>query len=232
MFTSEASSIAASLQVRLGLADNSIGPKGCAAVLRCLKANQRLMELNLNNNHTLGAQGAVAFGSLLAHPDCKLENLGLSGCNVMTMDAQPLDPHGGSGSVASVGYENAPKEGIYRFSLGLAQNHSLKQLTLADNGINNWGARELAVAMQENTSVVSLALEGNFMEDEWLKPATTLHTEVTAPGANQRGMRSLRSGSSFRSSPPPAASSGRPLDPQHRVVSPSERRNGVDDGGT
>jgi len=183
--------------VRLGLADNKIGPAGCRAAGVALLSNQRLLELNLSNNHTVGPEGAAELGKLLAHQDCALEILGLSGCSVMS---KPRN-HNGVVEGDEDGYDDAPKEGIYRFSLGLARNHSLRQLTLANNGINNWGARELAVALQENTSVVSLALEGNFMEDAWLKPAHTLHTEVD-PSIRSIASSVLRNGE-MATAPPP-----------------------------
>ena len=52
----------------------------------------------------------------------------------------------------------------FLFSLYISSTNSL---SLASNGINNWGARELATALQENTSIVSMDLEGNPMDDEW-----------------------------------------------------------------
>ena len=133
--------------VRLGLGDNSIGHRGVEAVCGLLRCNQRLRDLNLSNNHLVGPFGAAHFGALLEDRSCVLECLALSGCSLMVSE-------GGGGGGAAL---EAPKEGLLKLALGLGRNSSLRSLALAKNGINSWGARELAVAMQENTSVGAAA---------------------------------------------------------------------------
>lgn len=145
--------------VKVGLSNNGIGTRGVDAICNLLLANHSLVDVDLSHNPNIGVKGAASIGKFLAHKDCALSCLGLSGCCL------------------SGGKDLAGKAGIRGLAFGLSRNKSLLRLGLADNNIDNTGARELAVALQENTCLVSLDLESNTMDDEWFRPAHSLHTE-------------------------------------------------------
>jgi hypothetical protein len=97
------------------------------------------------------------LSTALLDPDCIVSVLLLSGCELM---------------------RDGAKGGIKHLSAALRRNHSVHTLSLSNNMIDNWGARELAIAMQDNLTVVSMDLDGNVFDEEWMRSAHTLHTEV------------------------------------------------------
>ena len=142
---------------RIGLADNCVGPRGVSALCSCLRTNQTVRDVDLSRNPLIGAEGAAFMGRFLEDRDCRLECLLMS---QTTLCADETD-----------------KKGVFGMAQGLKKNQTVHTLALANNGITNWGARELAVALQCNVTLVSLDLDSNF-DDEWLRPAHTLHTEM------------------------------------------------------
>jgi len=98
--------------VRLGLNDNYIGVRGVDSACTLLRSNQRLRDLCLNHNPSIGPEGAIKLGSLLGDPDCVLEGLALSGCSLMDTSSEPL---------------YAPKEGMHLFAIGIGRNASLRR---------------------------------------------------------------------------------------------------------
>lgn len=146
--TKGASPLAASLALNkhlrlLDLSDNGMGAEGAAAVLAVLTRGgaPALASLSLSRNQA-GPEGADAVGELLrARPGHALLQLDFSANAVGDRGARTIAD-------------------------GLAENTTIDNLLLDDNGIDTEGAEHLAKALKTNTRLRELSLEWNAIRAE------------------------------------------------------------------
>lgn len=132
-----------SLQYLL-FAGNNLHPNGAHALMTALTDRPNMSQLVLIGNKSIGYEGLKQLGEDLAH--VTLEELYLDSC---------VD------TVAKTSPTGAQSEACQALAHGLRRNNVLKDLDLANNGIDSMGAQLLIQAIAYHPSLIKLSLAGN-----------------------------------------------------------------------
>lgn len=157
---------------RLYLGGNQIGPKHATLLAKLIRVHPRLSALFLNVNR-LGDQGAVMIAQAIAERD-QLRELGLSSNGIGDRGAVALaEALTGNQSLIllELGYSPSTRvlaekgnqigdQGAAALAVMLVENRSLVRLNLARNLISEAGHQSFIKALQSNTYLQELILDG------------------------------------------------------------------------
>lgn len=128
----------------LSLSVNRIGDDGACVLAAALRKNSTLCELSLASNGISACGGAVLLDAVAQHPSLSSLDLGFSP----------------STRALNVLANTLRDEGARAAARMLLENRSLKKLDLHHNDIGPTGLSRLAEAMERNTTLVELSLNG------------------------------------------------------------------------
>ncbi|XP_073670421.1 ribonuclease inhibitor-like isoform X2 [Paramisgurnus dabryanus] len=148
--------------------------EGCAALASALRSNTHLRDLDLSENRQLRDSGVKRLCDVLKNPNCKLETLGLSDCDVTDE---------GFAALASALISNSHLRhldlsenkqirgsGVKLISDGLKNsNCKLEKLKLYQCDVTDEGCAALASALRSNSHLRDLDLSNNDLRDSGVK---------------------------------------------------------------
>ncbi|XP_048018280.1 NACHT, LRR and PYD domains-containing protein 12-like [Megalobrama amblycephala] len=156
---------------KLPLWDCNITDEGCAALASALRSNSHLRDLNLSKNK-IGGPGLTLLSDGLKDPQCKLEKLWLSYCDITSEGCAALASALRSNSHLrdlNLSGNKIGGPGLTLLSDGLKDPHcKLEKLCLSYCNITSEGCAALASALRSNSHLRDLNLSGNKIGDKGL----------------------------------------------------------------
>jgi Ran GTPase-activating protein (RanGAP) involved in mRNA processing and transport len=193
---------------------NRFDARGARALEQALLCNATLASLDVSCVR-VGSSGGEALGRVLAVSD-SLRVLRMARCGVC---------------------EGLAKQGIHIIAKALRDNHTLTELDLRGNHVNNFGATQLARALARNTTLLALDLANNPMLEEWHYPDHAVVTETDDRGipsittSLERNLRMARASSSSSGSSSSSSSSGSKQQQRGKAVRFAEETEVLVSGG-
>ncbi|XP_073716290.1 NACHT, LRR and PYD domains-containing protein 3-like [Misgurnus anguillicaudatus] len=147
--------------------------EGCAALASALISNTHLRDLNLSRNDNLRDSGVKLICDGLKNPNCKLEKLELSCCDVTDEGCAAL----ASALISNTHLrdldlsENNLRDSGVKLICDVLKNPNckLEKLKLYDCDVTDEGCAALASALRSNTHLRDLNLSGNDLSDSGKK---------------------------------------------------------------
>ncbi|XP_048018293.1 ribonuclease inhibitor-like isoform X3 [Megalobrama amblycephala] len=162
---------------KLWLYDCYITAEGCAALASALRSNSHLRELNLSKNN-IGDKGLKLLSDGQKDPQCKLEKLNLSYCNITAEGCAALTSALRSNShlrEMNLSGNKIGGAGLMLLSDGLKDPHcKLEKLWLFYCDITAEGCAALASALRSNSYLRVLVLSRNNLEHASVKHLSAL----------------------------------------------------------
>ncbi|XP_048051933.1 NACHT, LRR and PYD domains-containing protein 12-like isoform X5 [Megalobrama amblycephala] len=162
---------------KLKLIQCNITDKGCAALASALRSNSHLRELDLTVNK-IGDEGLMLLSDGLMDPNCKLEKLMLSQCNITAEGCAALVSALRSNShlrELDLSMNKIGDEGLMLLSDGLKDLHcKLEKLELGCCEITAEGCAALASALRSNSHLRELYLTGNSLREASVESLSAL----------------------------------------------------------
>ncbi|XP_067916196.1 NACHT, LRR and PYD domains-containing protein 3-like isoform X1 [Heterodontus francisci] len=158
---------------KLQLGDIGLTVSCTEDLISVLSTNQSLTELNLSGNK-LGDLGMKQLSVALSNPDCKIQELKLSGVGLTSYCAEDLVSNlsvNRSLTVLDLGYNKLGDSGVKLLSTALRNlDCKIQKLRLCDNGLSASSTKDLTSALSTNWSLTELDLGHNKLKDAGVKP--------------------------------------------------------------
>ena len=148
----------------LDLHSNLIDETGATKVAAFLLSNTSLKHLVLDENHSIGSEGAKEIATALCQ-NSTLETLSLKSCSIGKTGAErfatTLSQNTTLRSFRLCGNVDMGDDSVELLSRGLKENTSLQTLDLSSCGVGDEGCAHIAEALVGNTTLTHLALQKN-----------------------------------------------------------------------